>query len=426
MIKLETIHSNFLKVHKYYLISVCCLFVSLSVTFKDSYNATALLILISYIGFISPNIRKSIKLNRYEKLLVTASIIYFFAFILELLIYDTNIKILEEPAKILIFVPLIFLLNAVNFNKTHLAHAFIISSLLLFSYACYDLFIKNEFRAGSLINPIQFGTISIAIASAALAFIPIFSNKGYKRSTIVILAAVAFSGIAAGLMSQSRGSIIALPITITIILLLYYYHLKLNKKIFLSSILAFFIIGLTLLSSQEQTMSRFTMAIGNAQAYITGEGTKSSTGIRLGLWSAAVESGMKAPIIGVGHEELVRYKNSQVEKGKLGEELLEFDNTHSTYLNAFARRGLIGLSAVILFLGLPIYIGFTIWRLKEKSLAPYSVALITFGTTFFISNITQEVIYLSTGAIMYTGLLIILVSMMSKALAEVNESKLTR
>ena len=173
-------------------------------------------------------------------------------------------------------------------------------------------------------------------------------------------------------------------------------------------------ISAVIVSQNTETVSRFKTAMNNLQLYNQGINTNTSTGIRLGSNKVAVQAGLQSPIFGIGHTGYVEYKNKQVAMGHFGKELLSFDNTHNTYLDAFARRGAIGLIAVILFLCFPIYVGIKVWKTGNKETLPYAAAITTFGVTFAIANISQEVIYLSTGAIMYTGLLIILTNMLCK------------
>lgn len=411
-------HDTFITLHRYYLTAVCCLFIAFSVVFEDSYNITALLLLTTYIGFFSPKIRRAIQLGLLEKALISISLLYSASFFMELLIFDEKPRIVEEAVKTLALIPLIFLLNAVSINRKHIILAFILSCFLLFIYTSYDIFINNYSRAGYLINPIQFGVISIAIASVTLALkTTLYTEKKGMTYLTILSGVIALCGVMAGIMTQSRGSIIALPIVGIVILLLYCDRFNFGKMKVIFFIIATLSLGTITISQSTTTLDRFKNAINNTSAYYSGENTNTSTGVRLGQWQNAFEAGLKSPLLGIGRKEYVEYKNKQVEAGKFGKELLKFDNTHNSYLDAFARRGAIGLIAVIIFLGFPIYAGIATWR-KNNQNSPYSAALIVLGVVFMISNITQEVIFLSTGAIMYYGLLVILTNMLCKASTE--------
>lgn len=341
-------------------------------------------------------------------------LVYVAVFLCELIAYNESPRILDKPAKVLLLIPLILLLNAVKINYRHIIWAFIVSSSLLLTVASYDVFFLHKARAGSQINAIQFGAIAIAISATALALTSKLTTKvTYGKMHTVILLCIASSGLFAGILSQSKGSIIAVPIVIVFICLLYIGNLNIGRS------KAFCIVGAVLLIAStliyhSPAKDRFARSITNTIAFAEGSKTKNSSGIRLGLWGLSLEAGSLSPVFGVGYTKFVEYKTQQIDLGRYGQELHRYDNSHNAYANAFARRGVIGLLAVIIFLGFPIYIGLQIWRQKQKELAPFAVALSSFGCVFFIANITQEVIFLNTGIIMYTGLLVILTSMLAE------------
>lgn len=399
---------------KFYLTTVTCCFIIFSVTFLNSYNIFSALLVCSYVFFLSPKVRKNIRLSNIEKALICIMFCYIASFFMEVILYDAKIRILDKPAKVLLLIPLIPMLNAVKINYRYLIAAFIISSGLLFCLAGYEKLILRQLRPGSLINAIQFSAIAIAIASAAIALVATFIQHYQKKSFyLILLVFIAASGLWAGILSQSRGSIIAIPVTIFLIGLLYFPKFNLNKTKTTLAISITLILSTTIIYSSP-VMKRFQHFTDNLIAYSEGDTTRNSTSIRLNLWKVALEAGLSAPIVGVGHKQLVAYKKQQIEHGNYGKELFRYDNSHSSYANAFARRGLIGLIAVVLFLGFPIYYGIKYWRREPQKIAPYTVGLTVFGSVFFISNITQEVIFLNTGIIMYTGLLVILTSLLSE------------
>lgn len=410
---------NALNWAKLYLTISTSAFIFFSVTFLNSYNICFALLIFSYLFFFSANVRQQINLSSMEKGLIAAMFIYISAFIMEVVVFDEKARLLDKPAKVLLLIPLVLLLNAVKVNYRYLVAAFIASSGLLFLAAIYDTQILGYGRAGQDMNAIQFGAIAIAIAATALALT--LTGMVKNRGLLTLLVLVAAGGIVAGILSQSRGSILAIPV---IALLLGFLLLtKLNLCKFKSSIGILVLLiasGIALYNSPIK--ERFQRSIDNTMAYKSGENTNTSSGIRLAQWQISLEAGTSSPMFGVGHSQFVAYKDQQVELGRFGEELLGFDNSHNSYANAFARRGIIGLITVILFLGLPIYCGIQAWRNNSASVAPYAAGLTAFGSVFFIANITQEIVFLNTGIIMYTGLLVILTSLLADRIKAADSS----
>ncbi|WP_415888070.1 O-antigen ligase family protein [Neptuniibacter sp. QD37_6] len=407
---------------KGYISTIVCCFVGFSVTFLNSYNIFASLLLLSYVFFLSPNIRNKIRLKASEKVLVGIMLLFVTVFLMEFLLFDADPRILDKPAKVLLLIPLVFLLNAIRPGQRSLIFAFLVSSGALLCFALYERYVFGISRVGQLINPIQFSAISIAIASAAIALSATISHQTRKRKLLLCGGLLLSSGgLVAGVMSQSRGSIICIPV-VFIILAILFFHKETSKRVKLLALgITIMLFASALFLYGGSTIERFETAYKEVGLFQSGQKTATSSGIRLGLWGVSVEAGLQSPIIGVGLEQYVDYKNDQVNNGRYGQELLRYDNAHNTYVNAFARRGLVGLAAVILFLGFPICLGLRAWRKQPNIVAPYAAALTAFGCVFFISNFTQEVIFLNTGIIMYTGLLIILTSLLNDRINAVEE-----
>jgi O-antigen ligase len=394
-------------------IVICC-FIIFSVTFLNSYSIFAILIVCCYLFFLNSKLRKRIQLSRTETVLIIIMFCYSASFFIEFFLFNSNVRILDRPSKVLLLIPLIPLLNAVKPDYRYIIGAFIIGSGILFGLATYETYFLGQERARSLINPLQFGAIAIAIASAAIAFPAALPHKTQKQKILVALSiCLAAGGFVAGVMSQTRGSIIAIPFILLLIGVLYLPRIRFSNiktALVISTVLILTVVSVY----NSSAMKRFHKSINNTLSYHEGSKTNTSIGIRLGQWEVALKAGLQSPLLGLGHQEFVRYKNQQVELGFFGKELLRYDNSHSTYANTFARRGMVGLTAIILFLGFPIYIGLMLWRKSPAKIAPYAIGLSAFGSAFFISNISQEVIFHNTGIIMYTGLLVILTSLLSE------------
>ncbi|WP_315982190.1 O-antigen ligase family protein [Aliamphritea spongicola] len=155
---------------------------------------------------------------------------------------------------------------------------------------------------------------------------------------------------------------------------------------------------------------RLAQAVAEISNYNSQAAT--STSIRFNLWQVAGEVAATSPITGVGKNRLVEYKTQQVDQGRFPEKLKRFDSSHNAYMNTVARRGLIGLAILCTFLWVPVYIAVSAIRRGSSEEQPYAYALLCFGLVFAIANLTQDMIFLNNGIIMYTGLLIILSQML--------------
>ncbi len=81
-------------------------------------------------------------------------------------------------------------------------------------------------------------------------------------------------------------------------------------------------------------------------------------GQRLEMWRAASQLFAKAPLFGVGSGSFEAETRELVAAGRAAPETADYDHPHSDYFDALSARGLVGLIALLLMLGLPAWLYF--------------------------------------------------------------------
>lgn len=83
---------------------------------------------------------------------------------------------------------------------------------------------------------------------------------------------------------------------------------------------------------------------------------QSPVGQRLEMWWAAIQLFAKAPVFGVGTGAYQVEAQKLVAMGHAAPETADYDHPHSDYFDALSSRGLVGLLALLLLLGLPAWL----------------------------------------------------------------------
>lgn len=97
----------------------------------------------------------------------------------------------------------------------------------------------------------------------------------------------------------------------------------------------------------EQAAHEFELA---AEAHKPGDGANSSVGARIYLWQMAVRGFESSPLIGIGGEERKRRIKALGEKTQ-SPMILSLGHVHNQYLHAAMDHGLLGLAAVLAWIG---------------------------------------------------------------------------
>lgn len=222
---------NFVTAGRYYLSFVLSFFVLVSVTFEGSYNLASLLILASYVFFFSKQVRQQINLSRPEKLLIIIAVLYVLSFLMEVVLHEVKPRILDAPAKVLLLLPALLLCNALRPNRKQLIYSFMFSAAVLLMQSVYEKYYLGVPRVNGDVNAIQYGAIAIAIGTAGIALCATRNTDSHRQVMLYVLCCLlCCSAVYAGILSQSRGSIIALPLLALCLIALQAHKFKFNLK----------------------------------------------------------------------------------------------------------------------------------------------------------------------------------------------------
>lgn len=208
-------------------------------------------------------------------------------------------------------------------------------------------------RAHGFLNAIQYGDLSLLIGLMALvALIALWEQL--PRLARASLSAGAVLGMLGSLASQTRGGWLALLLAGPVAAVLLARH-GLGRRVTRTILGAIAALLLSLPLMHHQLGARLQLVDAEVRAYVEGHEVATSIGQRLEHWQLAWRMGMERPLLGWGRAYDAE-KQRRVEAHKAHPVVLEFSHAHNEWLDMYARRGLLGVLLLLLYLLFPLWL----------------------------------------------------------------------
>jgi O-antigen ligase len=340
-------------------------------------------------------IQKRPRLNQFSKYMLAGFIVFIVISLLSFINVDDFENSIRRIKKLAYFIFLIPILMAMTTVRVNLVKPFIagvcIAGFVLLGIAIHESdYFSITGRVTGFYQAIMFG--SIAVVNALALFVSFLVVKQRKMHLSIILLSFVGSLIAA-FMSGTRGAWLAMLVCIPIGIVFSAVGKEMRKTriylLLISSILLVSVIGIL---NEDSIRRGYEIQPSDTQQIA--RNAKSSIGQRLALWRAAVKIWHGNPIIGTGIGD---FKKDFAEMRKSGEvEFLEglpaYNYAHSTFLEALACIGILGLIALIVstFL-LPFLFFLKALKIAANEYDKYAAVFgLVFVTAFMILGLTEN------------------------------------
>ena len=218
-------------------------------------------------------------------------------------------------------------------------------------------------RAARFLHPIQLGNLAML-----LALITACSLRAKPRGWQLLLTlAGAAAGVYTAFLSQTRGSFFALAWALVFLglLSLRRRHFR-ARSVALSAVIVAIAAPLFWLANIEVIEERLAEAQHDIALYQEGK-ADTSIGARFEMWRFAWAEGVRYPLFGAGTAQL----NADKDGWHAAADLAAFGHLHNEFLDAFARRGLVGLAVLLFLFVWPL----VLYRRGEERDSPDAAAL---------------------------------------------------
>jgi O-antigen ligase len=199
-------------------------------------------------------------------------------------------------------------------------------------------------RPGGLLNPITFGDLSLCLALLALA-----GAAAARHAVLRSIAALGVvSGLAASLLTGSRGGWLALPAAFVLLAALRRRALLPRRLVLGVPVLACALAFGAYALPQTGVRARVAVGVEDVELYLAGSPVATSIGVRLDLWKAGLRLAAEHPWRGLDTPAYKRRMHEWVAAGELSPAVFappEPPHMHNDALQALVTRGIPGLCA---------------------------------------------------------------------------------
>ncbi|HHE8799910.1 TPA: O-antigen ligase family protein, partial [Haemophilus influenzae] len=330
---------------------VSLFFLTVLIVPKGYNYAPIILSAIGLIYFIP--LKKKLSFSSEDKKLIFSFLFYFSTFLLSIIINKDGIREIDNPSRLLLFIPLLLLFKNFPIKRKTILYAIPSSALITGCVALFQKFVLGYEKPFPETMHIQMGNIAISLATFALVItLHFFIKKQYKSTLFGFVASIL--AIITSALSGARGGWIGLPVVIGIILFL--YKEDINKKLIIT-LVTVITIGLTALIANPKfgIEKRYNAAKSDIVSYLEKNNRNTSLGARFDMWENALIAIKEAPIFGHGSNGYEEFRHKQVKSKQMAKTTLNFGSLHNQYLESWVKRGLVGFIALILIILTPIF-----------------------------------------------------------------------
>lgn len=329
------------------------LFGAMSLALPSGYSYGPGLLLLGGLYFIYRQ-RCSLSFPLELKWVPISLISYFFIMLFSVWVDGGRLSELDRPSRALMVAAMLPLLVTCRVNVSVLLSGYAAGSFIALGIASYDKYVLNYERAFGDMMPIQCGNIAMSMGLFCLCGV-FWAQQKKKWAFSCLMMLGAFSGMSASFLSGSRGGWVLLPIVMLTILVMFKEWL--GKKGYLSFVVVMLLCGGLVTLPQSGVEERIELAKSDITQYLEKTNVNTSIGIRLQLWKSAWLSFSEKPLFGWGNHGLRQSQADQVKSGDMTPYIYNFNShAHNQFLDEMAKRGVIGLSALLAIFLIPVYL----------------------------------------------------------------------
>jgi O-antigen ligase len=334
---------------------------------------------------------------------------FLFNFCFALLCYlvrpEATANNLEKPSRMLFAVSALMLVLAVRPSRRALWWGVIAGTVAGLGLIAYQRLGLDIYRPGGLINPITFGDLSLCLALLAMAAASDFRSTRHAAWPVV----GGLAGIAASLLTGTRGSLVAL-LPVAFVFLLHGRRVP-GRRVRLLLAASVGLCACAYFVPVVGMQERVAEGISDVRTWSDGGNKNTNIGIRLELWKGAAMLIEEHPLVGIDGNLLHRQLERYVEQGRIDPAVLPLPHLHNDGLQALATGGIIGFVAWFGVLAAPfIFFLRALGRRGEsvpQQLVP-ALAGLLLVLSYFTFGLTEVIFWSVKGSLFYALMVFLL------------------
>jgi O-antigen ligase len=320
------------------------------------------------------------------------------------LVRGANMNTVEKPARMFFAVSSLAAVLAARPQRRMLWWGVIAGAMAALPFVAWQRIALGIDRPGGLINAITFGDLALLLALLSVTAAIDMRNEP-KQATLAGAGAIA--GLAASLLTGSRGGWVALAVAA----LLFLRHARvlggLRVRVLLAAGAAVVLAAWFVPATGMQ--GRFDEGVSDVRTWFDGGNVGTRVGTRLELWKGASMLIAERPLLGRDFSACLARLGDFVHEGKLDPVVLTLPHLHNDALQELAKGGLVGFALWLAILAAPLF--FFARALRAGAGAPQSalaLAGILVVTSYVSFGLTEVIFWSMKGSLFYALMVFVL------------------
>ena len=381
------------------------LLAAIALVVPSGYSLGALLLLLAGLGLIAT--KRVPTITKQDGAIIAVLLAYAAITMFEAWWDGQGSKGFDKPSRFILAIPALFWLLRYPPKLAFFWSGAATGALLACGWAGWQKLVEGVDRAQGHTHVIQFGNLSMLLGVLCMAGLGWAVVQRKRGLWIALLLAGAMGGVLGSLFSGSRGGWVGFPIVLLVLYRAYGTQLSTRLKII---VIATVLVGGATVYAVPQigVQDRVHQAFSDISLYVSGENRSTSVGSRFEMWRGAALLIQEKPLTGWGSNGYAEAMANFGEAGVISEEAAQYGHAHNEFIDAFAKRGVLGLVALLALYLVPM-------RLFAQQLqAPYlptravATAGVLLPVTFLDFGLSQVFLEHNSGVMMYAFMLVVL------------------
>ncbi|WP_328732127.1 O-antigen ligase family protein [Vreelandella azerica] len=147
--------------------------------------------------------------------------------------------------------------------------------------------------------------------------------------------------------------------------------------------------------------SRVNLAIDQVHHYVEGDRSLSSVGARFEMWRGASHLIAAKPLFGWGKNGYASQMQRLADQGVIAHQVARYDHAHNQFIDAWAKRGLLGLLALIALYLVPMRLFISLLSSQNMTRVSVAAAGVLLPVTYIDFSLTQGFLNHNSGTMVY-------------------------
>ncbi|GGC99675.1 O-antigen ligase family protein [Vreelandella lutescens] len=381
------------------------LLAAIALVVPSGYSLGAVLLLLAGLGLIAT--RRVPVITKQDGAIIAVLLAYAAITMFEAWWDGQGSKGFDKPSRFILAIPALFWMLRYPPKPAFLWSGAATGALLACGWAGWQKLVEGVDRAQGHTHVIQFGNLSMLLGVLCMAGLGWAVVQRQRGLWIALLLAGAVGGVLGSLFSGSRGGWVGFPIVLLVLYRAYGTQLSAKLKI---AVLATVLVGGATVYAVPQigVQDRVHQAFSDIALYVSGENRSTSIGSRFEMWRGAALLIQEKPLTGWGSNGYAEAMAEFGAAGVISAEAAQYGHAHNEFIDAFAKRGLLGLIVLLALYLVPMRLFARQLQADHLPTRAVATAGVLLPVTFLDFGLSQVFLEHNSGVMMYAFLLVVL------------------